>query len=100
MVYKTLVGLKADLSGTVQQPEILDQSDENDEEISDEESSVSEAEEKNGKFVDASRPKNETLEEKKARKKAIRDERAEKRKQKVKKHVKKRQEKVGRKKKV
>lgn len=96
LVYKTLVGLKSDLSGTVQKPEIL----ENKEEESGSESNTSDSDEdsegseEQSKFVDASRPKHETLEEKKARKKAVKEARAEKRKVKVKKHVKKRSEKI------
>lgn len=96
LVYKTLVGLKSDLSGTVQQPEILgsnvtecsenegsDNSEQDDSEgNSDEES----------KFVDSSRPKHESLEEKKARKKAVKEAQADKRKVKVKKHIKKQKE--------
>ncbi|XP_068906539.1 serine/threonine-protein kinase RIO1 [Tenebrio molitor] len=91
LVYKTLVGLKADLSGTVQHPEILDDKEES-EEMSEEES-----DEETSKFVDSSRPKHETLEEKKARKKAVKEAQAGKRKTKVKKHVKKRQEKGSKK---
>lgn len=91
LVYKTLVGLKADLSGTVQHPEILDDKEES-EEMSEEES-----DEETSKFVDSSRPKHETLEEKKARKKAVKEAQASKRKTKVKKHVKKRQEKGSKK---
>ncbi|XP_018564797.1 serine/threonine-protein kinase RIO1 [Anoplophora glabripennis] len=96
LVYKTLVGLKSDLSGTVQQPEILDNDDDYGESGSNEEES-SEEDEEESKFKDASRPKFETLEEKKARKKAVKDAQAEKRKIKVKKHVKKRKEKIHRK---
>lgn len=90
LVYKTLIGLKADLSGTVQQPEILDKS-------SDEasESDCEEEEEKGSKFIHAGRPKEETAEEKKARKQAVKQEKSEKRKVKIKKHVKKRLETKG-----
>ncbi|XP_066244976.1 serine/threonine-protein kinase RIO1 [Euwallacea similis] len=88
LIYKTLVGLKADLSETVQRPEILG-SDQENEEQSDVEDSEDSDEDDDRKFVDASRPKHETLEEKKARKKAIKDAQAEKRKVKVKKHIKK-----------
>lgn len=45
------------------------------------------------KFKDSSRPKNETVEERKARKKAVKDSQSEKRKSKLKKHIKKRKEK-------
>ncbi|XP_045462035.1 serine/threonine-protein kinase RIO1-like [Harmonia axyridis] len=95
LVYKTLVGLKSDLSGVAIHPEILG----NDK--SDDESSLSSEEEEsvvNKKpFVDCSRPKHETLEEKKARKKAAKEEKAEKRKTKIKKHEKKRIVKGGKK---
>ncbi|CAG9826597.1 unnamed protein product [Diabrotica balteata] len=99
LVYKTLVGLKSDLSGTIQTPEILNsnenQSDsgENSESGSDSDDSDDES-----KFKDCSRPKHETLEEKKFRKKAVKEAQAEKRKTKVKKHIKKRKEKVSSKK--
>ncbi|CAH1111522.1 unnamed protein product [Psylliodes chrysocephalus] len=100
LVYKTLVGLKSDLSGTIQKPEILDnspqKSNSNNSEESDNEEE-SDSEEDGSKFVDSSRPKDETLEEKKARKKAVKEEQAEKRKTKVKKYVKKRKEKVSKK---
>ncbi|EFA02123.1 serine/threonine-protein kinase RIO1 [Tribolium castaneum] len=90
LVYKTLVGLKADLSGTVQHPEILDEKE------SSEENSESE-EDTGSNFVDSSRPKHETLDEKKARKKAVKEAQAAKRTTKIKKHVKKRKEKVSKK---
>ncbi|XP_031340794.1 serine/threonine-protein kinase RIO1 [Photinus pyralis] len=101
LVYKTLVGLKGDLSGTVQKPEILD--DVNEDEGSEEESSNSagteeDSEDESSKFVDSSRPKHETVDEKKLRKKAVKEVQSEKRKQKIKKHVKKRKERLGKKK--
>lgn len=100
LVYKTIVGLKSDLSGAAQKPEILetdnlnDASSSNSEHTSDEEHS---SEDEESQFKDSSRPKYETLEEKKARKKAVKDAKAEKRKAKVKKHVKKRKEKGSKK---
>lgn len=99
LVYKTLVGLKSDLSGTVQKPEILEGKDEeNGSNSTDEDSGSSDEDDgEKSKFVDSSRPKHETLEEKKARKKAVKEARAEKRKVKVKKHVKKRSEKLKKK---
>ncbi|CAH0560722.1 unnamed protein product [Brassicogethes aeneus] len=69
LVYKTLVGLKADLSGTVQQPEILQNDDEKSDEDTDSSDEVSDEEHKSG-FRDSSRPKDESLEDKKNRKKA------------------------------
>lgn len=95
LVYKTLVGLKPDLSGTVEKPEILENV--NAESDGEEESGSENSEEEGSKFVDASRPKHETADEKKLRKKAIKDAKAEKRKVKVKKHVKKRKEKITKK---
>ncbi|KAJ8919568.1 hypothetical protein NQ315_002190 [Exocentrus adspersus] len=84
LIYKTLVGLKSDLSGTVQQPEILENRASDEEESSDEETSSEE--EGQSKFKDDSRPKDETLEEKRARKKAVKEAKAKKRKNKIKKH--------------
>lgn len=104
LIYKTLVGLKSDLSGTVQQPEILkiesdtvEQNNSSDTCISDDDSSNEDDLQEKGKFVDSSRPKHETLEEKKARKKAVKMAQADKRKTKVKKYVKKRKEKATKK---
>ncbi|XP_018335842.1 serine/threonine-protein kinase RIO1 [Agrilus planipennis] len=102
LVYKTLIGLKADLSGTVEKPQILDEM-KNEEEIeeSNEESNGSESsdsEDSRSKFINSARPKNETLEEKKARKKNMKEEKAKKRETKIKKHVKKRKEKISKKK--
>ncbi|RZC32579.1 serine/threonine-protein kinase RIO1 [Asbolus verrucosus] len=67
LVYKTLVGLKADLSGTVQHPEILDRQDSSENSFDE---NSEEEQENESKFMNSSRPKHETLEEKKARKKA------------------------------
>ncbi|XP_033230984.1 serine/threonine-protein kinase RIO1 [Belonocnema kinseyi] len=114
LIYKTLVGLKADLSMPAKIPEILatkDRSNKSDEDgvtsSSDEEDSensdledYSEDSEGNkiSKFINAARPRNETSENKKARKKAVKEEQAEKRKSKVKKHLKKRKERIAKKK--
>lgn len=98
LVYKTLVGLKLDMT-TVDKPEVLEETlshsgcssssgESNDDEDDDDETS---------KFVDSSRPKKESLDEKKMRKKAVKEAQAEKRKIKIKKHVKKRKEKIGKK---
>lgn len=95
LVYKTLIGLKGDLSGTVQNPEILDKSkDENSDEDSSNDKETDDENEEKSKFIDCSRPKGETLDEKKARKKAVREGKSEKRKVKIKKHVKKRMQKA------
>lgn len=97
LVYKTLIGLKSDLSGTVQKPEILETKDEKSDSCSSSSDEDSSNDDDKSKFVDSSRPKHETLEEKKARKKAVKEARAEKRKVKVKKYVKKRNEKIKKK---
>nr|CAH7760879.1 unnamed protein product [Callosobruchus chinensis] len=96
LVYKTLVGLKSDLS-TVQKPELLsDKEVSSDETDSGSESGSSDSSDGEGQsnFTDSSRPRHETAEEKKARKKAVKEAKAEKRKTKVKKHIKKRKEKA------
>ncbi|XP_031779197.1 serine/threonine-protein kinase RIO1 [Nasonia vitripennis] len=124
LVYKTLVGLKSDLSKPALVPEILSKkdkgtktlgkkeksSDSHDEE-SDEESDGSSYEgtdeedsedesgsEKESKFINSARPKHETAEERKLRKKAVKDQKAETRKSKMKKHVKKKKTKASKKK--
>lgn len=92
LVYQTLTGLKSDLSGTVQVPEILERED-SETDTADEECEEEEEEDGNvvdGKFV---RHRDESPESKKNRKKLIKELQAEKRKTKVKKHVKKRSEK-------
>lgn len=112
--YKTVVGLKPDLS-VIEQPAILedknnerDDGDENkevngedangeEEEGESEDSEASDSDEES-KFVNSARPKHETLDEKKARKKAVKEEQAEKRKDKIKKHIKKRKVKANKKK--
>lgn len=98
LVYKTIVGLKADLSGTAQKPELLKTEKDgthNKTSSSDEDESSNEIDD--SKFETSSRPKHESLDEKKARKKAVKDAKAEKRKVKVKKHLKKRKEKITKK---
>lgn len=68
LIYKTLIGLKADLSTPALRPEILSKEEsESDgaDEGSDEESS--EESEDESKFVNSSRPKNETVEDKKVK---------------------------------
>nr|CAH7760877.1 unnamed protein product [Callosobruchus chinensis] len=82
LVYKTLVGLKSDLS-TVQKPELLsDKEVSSDETDSGSESGSSDSSDGEGQsnFTDSSRPRHETAEEKKARKKAVKEAKAEKRK--------------------
>lgn len=109
LIYKTLIGLKADLSKPAETPEILadkhkkynkDVEEESDSSCSsseDSDNSDSENESENrSKFVNSARPRNESPDSKKARKKAVKEQQAEKRKTKVKKHVKKRKIKVSR----
>ncbi|XP_049808207.1 serine/threonine-protein kinase RIO1 [Schistocerca nitens] len=88
LTYKTITGLKSDLSQPQQTPEILQgaKSDSDTENASEDDSDT----EKSSKFVDSARPRDESPESKKARKKAIKEQQAEKRKTKMKKHVKKR----------
>ncbi|XP_011310078.1 serine/threonine-protein kinase RIO1 isoform X2 [Fopius arisanus] len=94
LIYKTLVGLRADLK-TADKPEILE---ENSGDSEDSEMSSDSGDEGETKFVNASRPKDETPEDRKLRKKAVKEQQAEKRKTKVKKHVKKRKERIQKKK--
>ncbi|XP_076639601.1 RIO kinase 1 [Colletes latitarsis] len=108
LIYKTLVGLKADLSKPINTPEILashskkisdaEEKDDSSEEIDNSEEDEDSEEESvlnsESKFVNSARPRNESLESKKARKKAVKEQQAEKRQTKMKKHIKKRKEKV------
>ncbi|XP_072766157.1 serine/threonine-protein kinase RIO1 [Anoplolepis gracilipes] len=108
LIYKTLIGLKADLSKPAETPEILadkhkkdnknieDESDTCSSEGSDNSDSENDSEDNKSKFVNSARPRNESPDSKKARKKAVKEQQAEKRKTKVKKHVKKRKIKVSR----
>lgn len=109
LIYKTLVGLKADLSKPICTPEILtkaqtstsdieanNSSDESDN--SDEDENSEQGNENETKFVNSARPRNESPESKKARKKAVKEQQAEKRKIKIKKHIKKRKERILKKK--
>ena len=112
LIYKTLVGLKADLSKPIDTPEILakdskeakdggdddDSTDGTDNSEQDESSEEECLEENESKFVTSARPRNESPESRKARKKAVKEQRAEKRKTKTKKHIKKRKEKIVKKK--
>ncbi|XP_076246654.1 RIO kinase 1 [Calliopsis andreniformis] len=112
LIYKTLVGLKADLSKPLDTPEILSKSstkindakeetdscEESDNSEEDEGSEDESVEETETKFVNSARPRNESPESKKARKKAVKEQQAEKRKSKIKKHVKKRKERILKKK--
>ncbi|XP_011504545.1 PREDICTED: serine/threonine-protein kinase RIO1 [Ceratosolen solmsi marchali] len=115
LIYKTLIGLKADLSKPALIPEILYNESQNEESkvkkkesnqvASDESSDDSsfddtdsdgseEESEKESKFVNSARPKNETTEERKIRKKILKNKKSEDRKAKIKKHVKKRKTKA------
>nr|CAD7197277.1 unnamed protein product [Timema douglasi] len=97
LVYKTITGLKGDLSGPQTKPEILEKttsSGEEEEDSSERENSS----EDDSKFVNSSRPRDESPDSKKKRKKAVKEQQAEKRKEKVKKHIKKRKERLLKKK--
>ncbi|XP_015182671.1 PREDICTED: serine/threonine-protein kinase RIO1-like isoform X1 [Polistes dominula] len=114
LIYKTLFGLKADLSKPNKEPEVItkkfnksitDNNEEEEEDSSDDESVCSsnvdtdnDSKENEQKFTNSARPRNESPESKKARKKAVKEQQAEKRKSKVKKHVKKRKERILKKK--
>ncbi|XP_024222422.2 serine/threonine-protein kinase RIO1 [Bombus impatiens] len=111
LIYKTLVGLKSDLSKPINTPEILskdlkktnnmEEKDDLSGDIDDSENEISEEEdvmENEIKFVNSARPRHESPDSKKARKKAVKEQQAEKRKTKIKKHIKKRKEKVLKKK--
>ncbi|XP_057370440.1 serine/threonine-protein kinase RIO1-like [Daphnia carinata] len=94
LVYTTVTGIKSDLSGPQQVPEILDNSvavDTSDDESSDD----SNADVGKKQFVSSGRPRDESPNSRRERKKAIKAEQSEKRKTKVKKHVKKRKEKLA-----
>ncbi|EFX72127.1 hypothetical protein DAPPUDRAFT_111070 [Daphnia pulex] len=93
--YANVTGIKPDLSGPKQVPDILDNSIV-DGTSSDEASGESDSEDGEKKqFVSSARPRDESPNSRKERKKAIKAEQSEKRKQKVKKHVKKRKEKLA-----
>ena len=89
LIYGTITALKPDLSGPAIKAVLLEDEDSNDSNEDDREE-----ENETSKYVNSRRPKNETLEEKKARKNAVKEEQRLKRKDKVPKHVKKRREKV------
>ncbi|XP_063221197.1 serine/threonine-protein kinase RIO1 isoform X2 [Bacillus rossius redtenbacheri] len=98
LVYKTITGLKADLSGPQTVPEILDgtSSASGDDSSSGDRASdgTDDDEDPGSKFRNSARPREESPDSKKKRKKAVKEQQAEKRKTKVKKHVKKRKEKI------
>ncbi|CAG7817417.1 unnamed protein product [Allacma fusca] len=117
LIYTNLLGLKSDLSGPSdevklenvdlnalpekenkcqRQKQLQTNSQQIDEDVSDESgSSCSDSDDEESKFVNSSRPRHETAEEKRERKKAIKSEKASKREGKIKKHVKKRKEKLA-----
>ncbi|XP_022226424.2 serine/threonine-protein kinase RIO1 [Drosophila obscura] len=100
LIYGKITGLTSDLD-VQKQPDVLQPTDEPEEVGSDDQISESEDEDDSqdnddgSKFKNSARPRDESLESKKARKKAVKDAKAEQRKVKVKKHVKKRKEKLG-----
>ncbi|OAD60503.1 Serine/threonine-protein kinase RIO1 [Eufriesea mexicana] len=110
LIYKTLIGLKSDLSKPIETPEILnkdckqtndiEEDDDSSEKIIDSEDEDSEGDivSNESKFVNSARPRNESPDSRKARKKAVKEQQAEKRKIKIKKHIKKRKEKLLKKK--
>lgn len=109
LIYKTMLGLKSDLSSPAKVPEILekkhkdrtsscnsdDRNSKDDSESDSEDNSEVETEEfVKSKFVNSARPRNESPESRKIRKKAVKEQQAEKRKTKIKKYVKKHNVKV------
>ncbi|XP_064605652.1 serine/threonine-protein kinase RIO1-like [Liolophura sinensis] len=114
ILYQTVTGLKSDLSGAQEKPQLLNASEtaelveepkseeenKHDDSTSDEEDG-SDGEDRNncnqesGSKVDTGRPRDESPSSKKDRKKAVKEAQKEKRKQKIPKHVKKRKEKLG-----
>ncbi|KAI5645531.1 RIO1 family domain-containing protein [Phthorimaea operculella] len=90
LMYKKIAGFNENLTGTAEKPDILQE----DEILSDSGSEGSDEDDEQGtKFKNSARPRDESLEEKKARKKALKEEKAEKRKSKTPKHVKKKRDK-------
>ncbi|BFF97321.1 serine/threonine-protein kinase RIO1 [Drosophila madeirensis] len=102
LIYGKITGLTSDLD-VQKQPDVLQSTAEPEDAGSDEDPTSesdgdddSQQENDDGsKFKNSARPRDESLESKKARKKAVKDAKAEQRKVKVKKHVKKRKEKIG-----
>jgi RIO kinase 1 len=92
VLYRTVAGIKVGKEGG-------EDGSSQDEGGEDADSSSSDSDIEASKFVDCSRPRDESPSSKKDRKKAVKDQQAEKRKNKIKKHVKKRKEKMGTKKK-
>lgn len=90
VLYRTVAGIKSKDGEDSSEDEEREEADTSSSDSDDVESS---------KFVDCSRPRDESPNTKKERKKAIKDQQAEKRKSKIKKHVKKRKERMGAKKK-
>ncbi|XP_020296212.1 serine/threonine-protein kinase RIO1-like [Pseudomyrmex gracilis] len=117
LIYKTLIGLKADLSKPAETPEILankykahnknikEQSDiccsseSSDISNSEYDSEIEIMDDIKSKFINSARPRNESPESKKIRKKTVKKQQAENRKTKIKKHIKKRKVKTSKEKK-
>jgi len=102
LIYRTITGLKADLSGAQTKSALLNEEEScSDEDSSETETDGEEEEEEETdkkKAMTPVRPRNETAEERKERKRAVKEERREKRKEKDPKHVKKRLNKMAKKK--
>ncbi|XP_063968089.1 serine/threonine-protein kinase RIO1-like [Lytechinus pictus] len=105
MYYKTITGLKQDLSGVQEDPALLEdrladekvetEEEEDMEEGEEEEESGEEMEEEKNAERQHHRPRDESPTSKRERKKAIKEEKRENRKNKIPKHVKKRKEKIA-----
>jgi RIO kinase 1 len=94
VIYRTITGMKDDLSGALTKATLLKDDISGDSE-SDSGSDSDECSENVGRRKAIGRPRNETPEERRSRKAAVKEERSEKRKTKVPKHVKKRREKIN-----
>ncbi|XP_026325074.1 serine/threonine-protein kinase RIO1 isoform X2 [Hyposmocoma kahamanoa] len=90
LVYKKIAGFNEDITGTVHKPQILLEHEVSD---SGEGSSEDEVENKESRFSNSARPRDESPDSKKARKKAFKEDKAEKRKSKTPKHIKKKRDK-------
>ncbi|XP_064457260.1 serine/threonine-protein kinase RIO1-like [Ornithodoros turicata] len=95
ILYHTITGMKADLSGPAQKPALLGEVSSESDGSGESEDDDDDVEKEGSKFRNMARPREETLEEKKERKKAVKEAKKEKRQSKIPKHVKKKKEKQG-----
>ncbi|XP_046558908.1 serine/threonine-protein kinase RIO1-like [Haliotis rubra] len=96
VLYSKVTGLKEDLTGPQQDPDVLSKDEDVESEGDGSSSGSADSEEEDGNNLNTQRPRDESPGSKKERKKAVKEAQREKRKTKVpKKHVKKRKEKIG-----